>query len=230
MSGAVKLNRKAGAHRVVEVAITQLGKPYSEQSPAGSDGDGHLWVPGEPWPTFFDCSGLAFTSCSAAGIPLSNMRSEDQWAQHLGGVVPDSDPLLPADLGFFVGVGGPSPGHVGIVESYDAASDTIVLVNAADTELGVIRSTLPRHAPGWTVGYTRPCNVLPDVLPAPTEVVLDRAGLLQLANTADATTAALNGWTIWRWSVDAQWFVRAQFEPWPSFPLYASVHFQTKRP
>jgi hypothetical protein len=226
------LNRTTGAAELVKVAVTQIGKPYSEQSPQGSDGDGHLWYPGEPWPTFFDCSGLAYTSCRAVGIPLSNMTSEAQWAQHLGGVVPDHDPLLPADLGFFVGAGGPSPGHVGIVESYDTRTGEITLINAADTQLGVIRSSLARFVPGWTVGYTRPCNWLP-LPPAPnvdppTQAELDARNLVALAGPGEAHQAVANGWALYVWSDSETFLPAGRVEPHGT-PEYANKNWRTKR-
>lgn len=205
------LNRVTGRARILRVAITQLGKGYSEQSPQGSDGDGHYWSPGEPWPDLFDCSGLVYTCCRAAGIVISNGNADEQFRQHIGGVVPAGDPLVPGDVGSFMGSDNTPgyAGHTGIVESYDAASGVGTMVNAADTQLGVIRSEFVRSQVSnlnglGVIGFYRPANALPpppepDIVP-PTPAELAARRLTGLPTPADAQLALDNGWPLFVWS------------------------------
>lgn len=152
---------------IVAFALTQLGKPYSEQSPVGSDGDGHLWKLGEPFPDAWDCSGLVVVSCLRARIPLiSRGSANDQWLQHLGGVVQPHVKLQAGDVGCFMGAENRPgyAGHTGIVVSYNAKTRTGVLANAYDTQRGVCliafnRDQVTNEDNGLgVIGFYRPAN------------------------------------------------------------------------
>jgi hypothetical protein len=154
-------------HVIVKFALSQVGKGYSEQSPNGSDGDGHLWNLGEPFPDVYDCSGLVVTSCIHARIPaISRGNANDQWIQHLGGVVPENVDLQPGDIGCFMGANNVPgyAGHTGIVVSYDSKTRSGVLVNAYDTQRGVCTIAFDRgqstnQANGLgVIGFYRPAN------------------------------------------------------------------------
>jgi cell wall-associated NlpC family hydrolase len=206
------LHQREARHLILSVARTQLGKPYSEQSPQGSDGDGHYWIPGEVWPWIFDCSGLTHTCGRAAGILISDGNADMQFRQHLGGIVPIGEPLLPADFGAFLGgMGVPGyAGHTGIVESFDVVTGAGVMINAYDTQYGVCRTPFQRggsdNAQGVApLGFYRPVNILPpDPMPVPdavppTQDEIDDAGLMRVSPEQRAV-ALSNGWALWAWS------------------------------
>lgn len=152
---------------MVTFARTQIGKPYSEQSPNGSEGDGHLWYPGEPFPTHYDCSGLIVTVLRRFGFhAISNGTAQDQWKQHLGGIVHSNEELQPGDVGAFLGIENiPGyAGHTGLVATYNHAKRTGTLINAYDTERGVCeipfnRDQIHNLSNGLgVVGFYRPAN------------------------------------------------------------------------
>jgi hypothetical protein len=103
----------------------------------------------------------------SAGLgAFSNGNANDQWRQHLGGIVHPSHRLLPGDLGFFLGSDNTPgyAGHTGIVESFNHLTHTGVLLNAYDTEMGFCRINFSRlqktnESNGLgVVGFTRPAN------------------------------------------------------------------------
>lgn len=133
----------------------------------GSDGDGHDWLPGMAWPLDLDCSGTDVVCARSAGLgAFSNGNANDQWRQHLGGIVHPSHRLLPGDFGFFLGSDNTPgyAGHTGIVESFNHLTHTGVLLNAYDTEMGFCRINFSRlqktnESNGLgVVGFTRPAN------------------------------------------------------------------------
>ena len=168
--------RQNGGAAIVKFALTQVGKGYSEQSPSGSEGDGHLWYPGEPLPTVYDCSGFVCTCLRSVGIhAISNGNAQDQWKQHLGGIIPAQNPLMPGDVGAFLGsenVPGYA-GHTAIVVTYDHVSRVGTLVNAYDTEKGVCEIAFDRpqvHNGNnglGVLGFYRPANRFPSDPPRP---------------------------------------------------------------
>lgn len=228
-------NRLTGRERMMQVCTAQLGKGYSEQSPQGSDGDGHYWYPGQPWPTHYDCSGLVRTTCWSAGIPVSNMNANDQWLQHLGGVVADDDLLLPADIGAFLG-GENEPGyagHTGIVERADP-DGTVHIINAYDTALGVIRSVTHRNADNSSglgpLGWYRPVDFLPPAprpVAPPTQAELTARRLVGLATPDEALAARNNGWALFVWD-GSRFLPAANDQPFDT-PEYANKAWHNKR-
>lgn len=170
------LDQSNGGAAIVAFAMTQVGKPYSEEGPPGSWFNGQDWHPGLSLPTYYDCDGFAYTSCLAgAGITISNGTAEAQWwwAVEHGLVVADDDPLQPGDVCAFWGAtGGPhNAGHTGIVQTLTT------LVNAYDTHFGVCVIPFQRfqhdngsNGLGW-IGAYRPSLLLPPPVtpPAPTE-------------------------------------------------------------
>lgn len=244
------VNRAQGASRLLSVLRAQLGKPYSQQSPQGSDGDGHLWAPGEPWPDFFDCSGLVYTGFTAVDqgatplIDISDGNADDQWGQSAGGRVAVDDPLAPGDVGSFLGAEDTPgyAGHTGIVESYDPASRTLTLLNAYDTQLGVCRipnvarDNATDNSQGLAVlGFYRPLSLLPAApapVPSGTPTAAQCAARLveELPTPADVAQATENGWTLFCWC-------STRFLPWPAdedypaaTPVYANRSWRKKRP
>ena len=160
------MSQEAGA-LIVSTARLLLGTAYSEQSPIGSDGDGHDWMPGEPWPNHLDCSGSVVVVCRRAGFhAISNGSANDQWLQHLGGIVHFNEPLLPGDIGCFMGIENRPgyAGHTGIVENYDPHTRTGTLLNAYDTQKGFCslffnRNQTTNESNGLgVVGFYRPAN------------------------------------------------------------------------
>ena len=159
--------REAAAALIVATAEALLHTPYSEQSPAGSDGDGHDWMPGDPWPTRVDCSGEVVVCLRRAGFfSISNGNANDQWRQHLGGIVHPSQPLLPGDVGCFLGSDNTPgyAGHTGIVAEYDHETRTGLLLNAYDSErnnceIPFNRDQVHNLSNGLgVVGFYRPAN------------------------------------------------------------------------
>lgn len=195
----MSFNQSNGGAAIVAAADTQIGKPYSEQSPPGSDDDGHLWSPGDPDPTYFDCSGLVHYATAIAGCPVSEGNANDQWIQSLGGKVPNSAPLVPGDVCAFMGVNNiPGyAGHIGIVQTYDNVANSGTLVNAYDTAEGVTTTPFTRtqvtngnNGLGW-VGAFRPSNSLPPA-PTPPPVPTEDTLLLIVINPNNKGQAVLN--------------------------------------
>ena len=232
-------NRNDGGALIVQFARTQIGKPYSEQSPPGSFADGHLWQPGDPLPLEYDCSGLTHTSAVEVGISaFSPGNANDQWLQRLGGLVPDSEPLRPGDFGAFLGSENTPgyAGHTGIVATYNPATKEGTLVNAYDTQMGVceIPFTRPQITNGnglGVLGFYRPANVLP--LPptktaVPSAQVLASHGYTLMVDHAMAVEAVNNGWQLYVWNGFG--FSNAVANEPVGTHEYASVHFRTKHP
>jgi hypothetical protein len=153
--------------RIVNSATRLLGIAYSEESPSGSDGDGHLWEPGEPLPDRLDCSGFVVVSLVSVGLlSYSRGNAAMQWKQHLGGVVQPDVELQPGDVGFFLGAYGSrsKPGHTGIVGDYDPKKRTGLLLNAYDSLRGSCEITFNREQQTngmnglGVVGWIRPAN------------------------------------------------------------------------
>ena len=226
--------QNAGA-LLAQFAVTQVGKGYSEQSPAGSDGDGHLWVPGEPYPNVYDCSGLVHTAGTLYGLAISPGNAQSQWTQHLGGVVVPSQPLVPGDIGSFMGsdnVPGYA-GHTGIVISYNAKTRTGIMVNAADPQQGVCESMFIRgqatNVNGLgVIGFYRPANSVPVPTPAPSPAQLAAHGYVRLLNPAQAHTAQANGWQLLVWNGIG--FSNSPANLPKGTPEYASARWRTKNP
>jgi hypothetical protein len=154
---------------IVSTALILLERRpgYSEQSPIGSEGDGHDWLPDDPWPDALDCSGTDVVCVRRAGFgAFSNGSANDQWLQHLGGIVHPSQILLPGDLGFFLGIENRPgyAGHTGVVESFNPITHSGLLLNAYDSAKGFCRipfnrlqTTNETNGLG-VVGFTRPAN------------------------------------------------------------------------
>ena len=239
-------NQSTGGAAIVAAADAQVGKPYSEFGPPGSDDDGHYWEPGEPAPTAFDCSGLVRYATLAVGCPVVAWDAESQWEQSLGGRIPDTEPLLPGDICAFWGAEGiPGyAGHDGIVKSFDPSTGNGMLVNAYDTAEGVCYTPFRRGQPnngfnglGW-IGAYRPANSLPPAPkppPAPlapnpskkppTAAELKLTNLVLMKNVAQAERAEKNGWTLWYWAVDGHFHAQINGKP-TSVPLYANANWQ----
>lgn len=161
------MTKEQAAKLIVSTAVDLLGTRYSEQSPVGSDGDGHDWMPGDPWPNHLDCSGSIVVCLRRAGFKaISNGNAEDQWKQHLGGIVHPNEPLEPGDIGCFLGIENiPGyAGHTGIVETFNHTLHTGTLLNAYDTQKGFCRLPFNRlqvtnETNGLgVVGFYRPVN------------------------------------------------------------------------
>lgn len=159
--------REEAAALIVSTAVVLLGTPYSEQSPPGSFEDGHEWMPGDPWPKKIDCSGSIVVCLRRAGFgAINNGTANDQWLQHLGGIVHSNEPLLPGDIACFLGINNTPgyAGHTGIVEEYDHVTKLGLLLNAYDTAQGFCRLEFNRlqHTNGdnglGVVGCYRPVN------------------------------------------------------------------------
>jgi cell wall-associated NlpC family hydrolase len=105
--------------QAVSFALAQLGKPY-------------VW--GAAGPGAFDCSGLTMAAWASAGVQLAHY-SVTQLSE--GSPVASPALMAPGDLIFAPGADGTlaAPGHVGMY-----IGDGLV-VNAADTRLGVIVQT-----------------------------------------------------------------------------------------
>jgi hypothetical protein len=239
-------NQKTGGAAIVAAADIQVGKPYSELGPPGSDDDGHYWQVGEPAPTAFDCSGLTRYATLFVGCPIVPGDAESQWEQSLGGRVPDNEPLLPGDICAFWGAENVPgyAGHTGIVKSYDTTSGTGMLVNAYDTDFGVCYTPFTRFQPnnennglGW-IGAYRPANSLPPAPkpPAPpaapnpskkppNAAQLKQTNLVLLKNVAQAERAQKNGWALWYWAVDGHFHAQINGKP-TGTPLYANANWQ----
>lgn len=168
--------RENGGAAIAAEAKRLLGIGYSEQSPVGSDGDGHDWMPGERWPTKLDCSGTVVVVLRSVGLhAISNGSAEDQWLQHLGGIVHPSEVLRVGDIGAFLGVNNTPgyAGHTGVVTEFDHMTHEGVLLSAYDTQLGVcdIRFSRLQHDNGTNglgvVGFYRPANRFPVSQPGP---------------------------------------------------------------
>ena len=161
------MDRSEGAALIVSTARLLLGTPYSEQAPHGSDGDGHDWTPGDPWPNHLDCSGSVVVCLRRVGLhAISNGSANDQWLQHLGGRVHPSEPLEPGDIGCFMGIENTPgyAGHTGIVAEYNHDTRTGLLLNAYDTASGFIELAFNRNQVHnednglGVVGFYRPAN------------------------------------------------------------------------
>ena len=156
----------AGQH-IVDVASSLIGIGYSEESPSGSDGDGHDWEPGDARPTRLDCSGLVVVVLVTVGIRIiSRGTAQDQWLQHIGGIVHPDDELLPGDVMAFLGANNIRgyAGHTGIVADYSTKTKTGLLINAYDTLRGTcelqfnrLQKTNEMNGLG-VVGAYRPAN------------------------------------------------------------------------
>ena len=230
------VNRLTAGAAIVKFAQSQIGKGYSEQSPAGSDGDGHLWKPGDPLPNVYDCSGLVRTSCAYIGLlAMSEGNAQNQWAQHLGGIVPPQIALMPGDIGSFMGsdnVAGYA-GHTGIVVSYNATTRTGTMVNAADPQQGVCESMFIRDQASnqnglAVIGFYRPADSLAVPTAAPTAIELAQHGYVRLLNPTQAATAIRNGWQLYVWNTIG--FSNSPAHLPAGTPEYASVHWNTKNP
>lgn len=160
-------NSVAAGDQIVDVAMAMLGRHYSEESPSGSDGDGHLWERGEAYPDYLDCSGLVVVSLVAVGIIAINRgTAQSQWQQHLGGRIPANVDLMAGDVMSFMGINNRVgyAGHTGIVATYNAKTKTGTIVNAYDTLRGVcelpfnrLQRTNEMNGLG-VVGAYRPAN------------------------------------------------------------------------
>jgi hypothetical protein len=142
------LTRKNGGDAMVLTARLLLGIKYSMQSPVGSDGDGHDWIPGDPWPDALDCSGLVVVVCRRVGLfSISNENADLQWLQHLGGRIHPSKPLEPGDIGSFMGIENIPGyvGHTGIVTEYNTHTKVGTLLSAYTTEDGVCEIPFDRN-------------------------------------------------------------------------------------
>ena len=90
-------------------------------------------------PRVFDCSGLAYYAYSAAGINIPTNSTQ----QFISGRRLDSEQALKqGDLVFFSrSKGSLTPGHVGIVVSYDRISHNFTFVHAANSGVELQHST-----------------------------------------------------------------------------------------
>lgn len=159
--------RQTAAALIVSTGLVLLGTVYSMQSPQGSDGDGHDWMPGDPWPTFLDCSGFVVVCLRRAEFgAINNGNANDQYLQHLGGLVHPSLPLQPGDVGSFLGAENiPGyAGHTGIVSRYDERTRTGTLVNAYNQVLNTCEIPFNRDQTTngdnglGVLGFYRPVN------------------------------------------------------------------------
>lgn len=162
-------NKSNGGVAMVTLGGKQVDKGYSEQSPSGSFGDGHLWAPPEPSPIKFDCSGLMRFLTLSVGCPITAGNADEQWKESRGGRVSTLDILKPGDIGAFLGAENTPgyAGHTGMVVSYNANLRTGLLLNAYDTARGVCiigfnRNQLTNGSNGLGVlGFYRPAASLP---------------------------------------------------------------------
>lgn len=124
----------AGASRVVQIAMAQVGKPY---------------VFGAQGPHSFDCSGLCYWSYGQIGMRIPR-GTAGQW--------PEMQPVTaaqaqPGDLVFFVfGRLGGRVDHVGMVVGDADGDGTVDMVHAANPALGV-RMEYNFLAPGSTYAH-----------------------------------------------------------------------------
>jgi cell wall-associated NlpC family hydrolase len=166
----IGLTQANGGAAIVDTARLLLGINYSEESPNGSDGDGHDWMPGDPWPLELDCSGLVTVVCRRVGLfSISNGNANDQWQQRLGGLVHPSEDLKPGDIGAFLGsknVPGYA-GHTGVVVGYDRLTRQGILLSAYTTATGVCEIPMNRDQVNngtnglGVIGFYRPANRFP---------------------------------------------------------------------
>jgi hypothetical protein len=164
------LDQSTGGAEIVDTARLLIGIHYSEESPNGSDGDGHDWMPGDPWPLDLDCSGLVTVVCRRVGLfSISNGNANMQWQQALGGIVHPSEDLKLGDLGFFLGsknIPGYA-GHTGVIVDYDRLTRQGVLLSAYTTadgvcEIAMNRDQVHNESNGLgVIGFTRPANRFP---------------------------------------------------------------------
>ena len=132
-------------------------------------GGGHLWVPGEPPPRSYDCSGFTFYEfLSTLNIDLrvdGETTSEIQWGFALGGQIRRPVEVQIGMLVYFIDFAYPDPGHVGIVSQVNK-SGVNTYVSAYDTALGIVEEPWTWGA-GTFYGVTDPIATLP--LPTPFE-------------------------------------------------------------
>lgn len=159
---------------LVAAALELVGTEYVR-------GGGHgalVWRP-----PFLDCSGLVrVVWWHVTGTDLLDGSSEAQWANSLGGRVPDDEPLQPGDVIFSVGSPiDPSPGHVGYVVTYDHITGLGTFISAYDTAEDTLVKPFDRfdgQGPLKVVGALRVANAAhvspPPPAPAPTLPVVDQ--------------------------------------------------------
>lgn len=148
------------AQQLAAAARSQLGQG-DDYVPGGEHGP-LSWPPRR-----VDCSGFTRVLVwHVGGKDLIAGTSETQWAARVGGVVPDSNILLPGDLLFFVGGGSyPPPGHTGVCVSFDHLTGRGIYISAYDSQLGVVAEPFVRHDSQW-IGATRVANAMAEP-PAP---------------------------------------------------------------
>lgn len=161
-------NRQNAPAAVIAFMKSQLGKPYSEHDPAGSEDDGHEWQPGEALPNHYDCSGLEVTGWLQVGVLISRENALAQFNQALGGRFAPSS-ITSGDTLYFNG-SQPPVGHVGTCLTFDAATGTGTYISAYDTTEGVAIHNFSIHVTtgsGGLVGVVRTANALPAPPPPP---------------------------------------------------------------
>ena len=171
----------------------QVGKPYSE-------------VLGQnQGPYSYDCQGLCFVAYDNEGINIDAGIGGSAAQYWKSPYKVDNDPLwLPCDQVFFYGgeTSGPRPGHTGIF--IGITNGVYRMINAYDTEYGVIVSTFDPHYNGGTqglscMGRTRPLLQLgtPPVITTTKEYGM----ILVFAEGPEVGNILPNSW--WEYTLDA---------------------------
>lgn len=185
------------------------------------EANGAPYIYGGTWPTSggTDCSGLTQFGYGKAGIVLPRTTYQQYKIHQL----PASAKSEAGDLLFIAGSDpiGHEPGHVmiyveeGKVFQAPFTGEKIGFY-AYDTSVFEYR--------------TRPALALPlppVVTKKPSAQQLATAGLVPLANPAQARLAIANGWTVWHWSGTG--FVASSMPLPKGTPEYANKNYKTKR-
>lgn len=157
-------NRATAPAALLAFFKSLLRMPYSETSPPGSYGDGHLWEPGDGRPTHLCCSGAnRYVVLSQIGIDISAGNPGNalgHWNAHASLRV--SIPA-PGDLLYFRGAT-PPVGHEGMCVTFDAKTGLGTYISAYDTRDGLCIKPFSIH--GGADGYVGAVRIV-DELPAP---------------------------------------------------------------
>ena len=98
-SSSAESSGNSSVDRMIEIAHTQIGKPYSY----GSSG-----------PNSYDCSGFVYYSLKNSGVAASRLSSAGYSTVSRWDTIKDVNALQPGDLVYFRSDKSPSVGHIGI--------------------------------------------------------------------------------------------------------------------